>query len=182
MSADLFRREALEYRTRQRGPGPVLRVGTPWVRWLYWIVLALVVAGLTVALLVRVERTASGPALIDPQDRTFAAVLPAVAGSDLRPGHPLELQVDAPTRRVDVAATALRAEVAEDGAIRPAGFDSFPQPAVLVTGGLSPDVGDLAETSSTPRLTGRAVTGLGSTQALTLFLRGFQGAPGGGDG
>jgi len=93
MPADLFRREALEYRIRQRGPGPVLRIGTPWVRWLYWLVLALAAAGLTLSLVVPVERTASGPALIDPREGTFVAVLPAVAGSDLPGDRPLRLEV-----------------------------------------------------------------------------------------
>jgi hypothetical protein len=174
-STDLFRREALEYWSRQRGPGAVLRIGVPWVPWLYWIVLALVAAGLALTLVVRIDRTTSGPVLVDPQERTFVAVLPAAAGLGLERGRPLRLELDGPTGREAVAASALRAGAADDAAIRRAGFSSFPQPAVLVTGVLTPDAGALAETVS-PRVAGRAVVVLGSEQAFSLFLRGFQGA------
>ncbi len=176
-STDLFRREALEYWSRQRGPGAVLRVGAPWVRWLYWIVLALVAAGVALTFFVRIDQTASGPALVDPQNRTFVAVLPAAAGAEMQGGRPLPLQVDGPAGRQDVAAAALHVEAADDADVRRAGFSSFPQPAVLVTGVLTPEGAALAESPSSARLTGRAVVVLGSEQAFSVFMRGFQGAP-----
>jgi hypothetical protein len=181
MSTDLFRREALEYRSRQGGPGAVLQVGAPWVRWLQWIVLALVAAGLALTFLVRVEQTTSGPALVDPQKRTFVAVLPAVAGSDLQGGRPLRLEVDGPTGRRSVAASVLQVEAAEDADVQRAGFKRIPQPAVLVTGALAPAAAAPAQTPSSPDLTGRAVIVLGSERAFSLFLRGFEGAPEGGN-
>src|SRR3954453_22773841 len=95
-SADLFRREALEYWSGQRGPAGVLRVGAPWVRWLYWVVLALLAAGLALSFLVRLDQTASGPTLVDPQHRTFVAVLPADASSAVQAGRRLRLEGDGP--------------------------------------------------------------------------------------
>lgn len=183
MSADLFRREALEYWSGQRGPAGVLRVGAPWVRWLYWVVLALLAAGLALSFLVRIDQTASGPTLVDPQHRTFVAVLPADASSAVQAGRRLRLEVDGPTGRTEIVAQALHADAAADADIRRAGFGSFPQPAVLVTGVLGPNVpaaNAAAPTPSSARLTGRAVMLLGSRRASSIFLRGFVATPDGG--
>jgi hypothetical protein len=178
MPAELFRREALEYSSHQRGPGAVLRIGTPWIRWLYWVVLALVAAGVALTFVVPIERTTSGPALLDPQDRTFVAALPADAGSDLSTGRPVRLEVDGPAGRQDVTASVLQARPAENADARRAGFSTFPQPAVLVTGVLTPDAVVPTGSSPSPRLPGRAVVLLGSTRAASLFLQGFQGGDG----
>ncbi|MGR6967852.1 hypothetical protein ACU610_25660 [Geodermatophilus sp. URMC 61] len=175
MSADLFRREALEYRSRPRQPGAVLQVGAPWVRWLYWVVLALVAVGLALAFTVRVELTASGPALVDPQARTFVAVLPAVAGTEPQDGHPLRLDVAGQAGWGDVPATVTHVQAADEADIRRVGFSSFPQPAVLVTGVLRPGGGATPATPSA-RLTGRAVVVLGSERAFSLVLQEFRGA------
>jgi hypothetical protein len=176
MPADLFRREALEYSSRQHGPGAVLRVGAPWLRWLYWVVVVLAVAGVALSFVAPIERTTSGPALLDSQGRTFVAALPADAGSDLSTGRSVRLQVDGPTGRQDVQASVRDARAAEDADVRQAGFSSFPQPAVLVTGVLDPDTPAL--TGTPPRLTGRAVVLLGSTPAASLFFQGFEGGDG----
>jgi hypothetical protein len=173
MPADLFRREALEYSSRQRGPGAVLQVGAPWLRWLYGVVLVLMVAGAVLSFVVRIEQTTSGPALLDPEARTFVAVLPAAAGSDLSTGRPVRLEIDGPTGRQDVAASVLHARAAEDADVRQAGFSRFPQPAVLVTGVLAPDAAALTGTSPSPRLNGRAVVLLGSTRAASLIFQGL---------
>ena len=177
---DLFRREALEYWSRQRGAGAELRVGAPWVPWLYWFVLALVAVGLALTFFTRIEQTTSGPALVDPQKGTFVAVLPAAAASELRDGRPVGIEVNGPTGSQDVVASAGHVEAAAVAEIRRAGFTSFPEPGVLVTGVL-PGAADLGGTSS-PGLSGRAVVELGSQRALPLFLNGVRGAPEGEDG
>jgi hypothetical protein len=154
----------------------VLRLKTPWVRWLYWVVLGLVAAGLALTLLVRIEQTTSGPARVDPQQRTFIAVLPAVVGSDLHRGRPLSLEVDSPTGRQTVAASVDQVRTAEDADVRRAGFGAFPRPAVLVTGVLAPEAAAPAGAPSSSGPVGRAVVRLGSKQAFNVFLEGFEGA------
>lgn len=52
---DLFRPEAVEYHVRHQGPGEVLRVAPRWTAWLFWILLALLAAGLVAAWLIRVD-------------------------------------------------------------------------------------------------------------------------------
>jgi hypothetical protein len=138
-------------------------------------VLALVAAGVALTFVVPIDRTTSGPALLDPQGRTFVAALPADAGSDLSTGRPVRLQVDGPAGRQDVAASVLQARPAENADVRRAGLGTFPQPAVLVTGVLTPDA--VVPTGSPP-LPGRAVVLLGSTRTADLFLQGFEGGDG----
>jgi hypothetical protein len=177
MPTDLFRREALDYWTRQHGPGSLLRAGARWVGWLYWTVLALVAVGLALIFLVRIGQTTTGPALVDPQQETFVAALPAAAGSDLQQGHPLRLEVDTPTGARSVAATVQHVDAAEDADVERAGFSSFPSPAVIVRGVLAPGTTDPPRASTSPRMLGRAVVALGSQQAFSVFVRGFDGAP-----
>ena len=177
----LFRQEALDFWTRQRGPGAVLRVALPWVRWLYWIVLALVVAGLALAFSARIHESAAGPALIDGEERTFVALLPAAASSDLRPDRLPPVEVDGLPGRRSVAAQALHVEPADDVEVRRAGFGPFPQPAMLVSGVLAPDAPGVPELPSSPRLTARAVVVVRSERLLTALLRGFEGTLEGGN-
>jgi Mg/Co/Ni transporter MgtE len=51
----LFREEALEFSAAQRGPGELVRVSESWTGRAYWILLALVAAGLTASVLVRFD-------------------------------------------------------------------------------------------------------------------------------
>ena len=176
----LFRQEALEFHTGQQRPDGVLRVDPPWTRWLYWIVLALVVTGVVVTATARTAETTSGPALIYVQERTFAALVPGAAAPDLRPGQLVRLQMDGREGR-PLAGRVLMAEVADQAGVRRAGFAPSSQPAMLVTGILEPNA-DLASLPSSPRHEGRAVVVLGSQRILNLFLRQLRGTLGrGGD-
>jgi hypothetical protein len=175
----LFRQEAVEFHTGQQQPDGVLRVDPRWTRWAYWLVLALLVTGVIVTATAHTSETTSGPALIDVQERTFVALVPGAASPDLQPGQTVRLDVQG-LEGPPLAARALKAEVADQAAIRRAGFPSSSQPAVLVTGVLGPhaDVGTLPS----PRHEGRAVVILRSQTILELFLRQLQGTLGkGGD-
>jgi hypothetical protein len=175
----LFRQEAVEFHTGQQRPDGVLRVDPRWTRWAYWLVLALLVVGVIVTATAHTSETTSGPALIDVQERTFVALVPGAASPELQPGQTVRLDVQG-LEGPPLAARALKAEVADQAAIRRAGFPSSSQPAVLVTGVLGPyaDVGTLPS----PRHEGRAVVILRSQTILDLFLRQLQGTLGkGGD-
>jgi hypothetical protein len=171
----LFRQEALEFQVSRPGQGGVLRIDPPWTRWLYWIVLALLVAGAVVTATARTSETTSGPALINARARTFVTLVPDAASPDLRRGQLVRLQVDG--RRL--AARVLRFGVADSAGIRRAGFASPSQPAMLVTGVLAPDAA-VASLPSAPRHQGRAVVVLRSQSILDLFLRQLRGTLGGG--
>jgi hypothetical protein len=176
MPAELFRREALEYRSRQHGPGPVLRLGAPWLRWLFWLVLGLTALGVALGLGIRVDQTATGPARLDPHAQTFVAALPADAGAGVHDGSPLRLEVRGPAGRRSLPAEVRHVAPAEEADVERAGLAPFPQAAVLVTGvvGTGGDAGDHAA--------GRAVLDLGSQQAFSVLLHGFEGTPQGGQG
>jgi hypothetical protein len=177
----LFRQEALEFHAGQPRPGGVLRIDTPWTRWSYWIVLALLVAGVVVTATAETSETTSGPALVDVRARTFVALVPDAAAPDVQPGQLVRLDVaglDGPP----VAAQTVKAEVADQAAIHRAGFPSSSEPAVLVTGTLAPDA-DVASLPPESRQEARAVVVLGSRRLLDLFLGQLQGTLGkGGDG
>jgi hypothetical protein len=169
----LFRREALEFHASQPGQGGVLRIDPPWIRWSYWIVLALVAAGVVVTATARTSETTSGPARINVQQRTYVALVPDAASPDVRRGQLVHLQVNGPGRRV-LAARVLRAKVADQAGVRRAGFASSSQPALLVTGLLERDA-DVASLPTSPRPTGRAVVVLRSQRIVDLYLRQLRG-------
>ena len=171
----LFRREALEFQASQP-QGGVLRIDPRWIRWTYWLVLALLVAGVIVTATAHTSETTSGPALINLEERSFVALVPGAASPDLQPGQTVRLDVQG-LEGPPLAARALKAEVADHAAIRRAGFPSSSQPAVLVTGVLGPraDVGALP---SSPRHEGRAVVVLRSQRIFDLFLRQLHGTLG----
>jgi hypothetical protein len=176
----LFRQEALDFKVGQSGHGGVLRVDPPWIRWSYWIVLALVVTGLVVTATARTSATTSGPAGINVEQRTFVALVPDVASADLRRGQLVRLQVEGPGGRV-LRARVRRAKVADRAALRRAGFVSWSQPAMLVTGVLEQHA-DVASLPSSPWPEGRAVVVLRTQRILGLFfqqLRGMLGTDGG---
>jgi hypothetical protein len=168
--SDLFREEALEFHTGQQRPDGVLRVDPAWTRWAYWLVLALLAAGATVTATAHTSETTSGPALIDVHERTFLALVPGAASPDLQAGQIVRLDVQGRSGP-PLAARALKAEVADQAAIRRAGFPSSSQPAVLVTGVLAPHA-DVASLPSSPQQKGRAVVVLRSKRILDLFRKG----------
>jgi hypothetical protein len=175
----LFRREALEFQASQP-QGGVLRIDPRWTRWTYWLVLALLVAGVIVTATAHTSETTSGPALINLEERSFVALVPGAASPELQPGQTVRLDVQG-LEGLPLAARTLTAEVADQAAIRRAGFPSSSQPAVLVTGVLGPHA-DVGALPPSPRHEGRAVVVLRSQRILDLFLRQLQGTLGkGGD-
>lgn len=93
----LFREEALLFREDLRrhddpaGQGRPAPVSPRWTARAYWMVLALVVAGLLGSAQLRVGEFARGPAVVRGQ--TVEAVVPAALAAELRAGLPLELIV-----------------------------------------------------------------------------------------
>jgi hypothetical protein len=176
----LFRQEALEFHTGQPRPGGVLHGDSPWTRWAYWIMLALLLAGVAFTATAHTSVTTAGSALVDVHDRTFVALVPDASSPDLKPGQLVQLNVQGMTGR-PLAGRTLTTAVADQSAIRQAGFASSSQPAVLVTGVLAPDA-DVASLPPSPRHEGRAVVVLSSQRILDMFLRQLRGALGNGGG
>jgi hypothetical protein len=144
-------------------------------------VLALLVAGVFVSATAQTSETTSGPALVDLRERTFVALVPDAAASALQPGQLVRLDVQG-LQGPPVAAQTVKVEVADQAAIRRAGFPSSSDTAVVVTGSLAPDA-EVAPLPSGSRQEARAVVVLGSRRLLDLFLGQLQGTLGkGGDG
>ena len=93
--ASLFRAEALGFRAEDlrhddpAGSGWLVPVSPRWTARTYWVLLALMAAGLFGSAQMRVGEFARGPAVV--RDRVVMAVLPAAFAAELRPGLPLKL-------------------------------------------------------------------------------------------
>lgn len=85
----IFRREALAAsKSEQQGEGDPLRVSPGWIRWTYWLVLAVVAAGLLYGMLGTVREYASGPAVIQMAGRTEmrANAAGTITSIEVKPG------------------------------------------------------------------------------------------------
>jgi hypothetical protein len=128
----LFRAEALEHRARARdAPGGVLRLGRRWLRWSYWLTLALVVAGIVLAAAIRTRESTTGPAVVDLRSGTFSALVPAAVAAELPRARTVRLELP----RGAVAVKVARAKPV--GAGTPvAGLPAPRQTAILLSGRL----------------------------------------------
>ena len=97
MSQPLFRAEAVEYRAHQRGGGAPLELAPPWTRWGFWLLGAIVAAGVAASWLVHVHEYATAPAIVRVEGRAdvtakFAATVSQVLvhpGEHVAAGQPL---------------------------------------------------------------------------------------------
>ncbi len=88
--SSLFRREALEHRARQRGPGDVVRVAPGWTTGAFYLLLLLFAAAVVAGVLVEIDRYAMGPTALDGQGRVLV-LLPAALAPHVPRGRPVEL-------------------------------------------------------------------------------------------
>jgi hypothetical protein len=133
----IFRDEALEFRARGRDlPGGVVRLGSRWLTWAYRVTLVLLAAAIASMWVIRTSESTSGPVAVDGRTGMVAALLPAAAGAGLSGSSGFTLVL--PGGR-ELRVTGLHAVLADDAAIRNAGFQPLRQPAILVTGQLDRD-------------------------------------------
>ena len=129
----IFRAEALESRARGADvPDVVLRLGAPWLRWLYALALVLVAAGSLLAVTARTPEESYGTAVVSEPGGQFAALLPVAAAGDLsRGGGPVTALLDVSTRPVRITITRLR--LASPALAQQAGLAQPAQLSILLT-------------------------------------------------
>jgi hypothetical protein len=134
----IFRAEALESRARGADiPDVGLRLGAPWLRWLYALALGLVAAGVLLAVTARTPEESYGTAVVSEPGGQFAALLPVAAAGDLsRGGGPVTALLDVSTRPVRITITRLR--LASPALAQQAGLTRPAQLSILLTGRLAP--------------------------------------------
>jgi hypothetical protein len=131
----IFRAEALAFRSSGRDtPGGLVRLGSRWITWAYRVTLVLLAAAVASMWFIRTDESTSGPVALDGRTGLVAVLIPAGAGADLAATG---ITVVLPGGR-SVRVTGLHAILADDAAIRDAGFTPLSQPAILVTGQFSP--------------------------------------------
>jgi membrane fusion protein (multidrug efflux system) len=88
----IFREEALRHHEGSKDEGDVLRISPAWTRWTYWLLLALLAAGLLYSVLGRLPEYASGPAVVEVEGRSDLSVdTPGlVASVEVEPGQRVE--------------------------------------------------------------------------------------------
>jgi hypothetical protein len=172
----IFRAEALQsYAGFAQSPDALIRLGEPWLRWLYGLALALLVAGIAVVATVRTTQDSYGTAVVTEPGGKFAALLPIAVISDLIHARDpqVELQVSG-SRRLTVLGARL--QLADDSAVRQAGLAPPTQASLLLTGRLAP--GYPAPPCWSPRRCGRVVTPvalvLRSARVGTIVAREFE--------
>jgi hypothetical protein len=135
----IFRKEALEFRVRGRNtPGGIVRLGARWIHWTYRILAVLVLVAVAAMWIIRTDESASGPAIVDGRTGTVAFLLPAVVGPDLARSQKFTVTLPGGG---SVGISGLRAQLADDAAIRKARLVPLDQPAILVTARLNPGTG-----------------------------------------
>jgi membrane fusion protein (multidrug efflux system) len=75
LAGDLFRSEAIEAYTAHREAGDVVRVSPVWVKWSYWFLLMVLLAGIVYASIGTVGVYSSGPAIVRMTGRTEITVV-----------------------------------------------------------------------------------------------------------
>lgn len=112
--SQLFRREALrQYASGGRSQGDLLRVAPRWASWSYWILLAVVAAGLLYSLFGTIHEYASGPAVVQLEGHTTLTAPTAgiVTSVSVRPGDRVSAgQAIAALYEADEAAELARIE------------------------------------------------------------------------
>jgi len=135
----IFRKEALEFRVRGRNtPGGIVRLGARWIHWTYRILAVLVLVAVAAMWIIRTDESASGPAIVDGSTGTVSFLLPAVVGPDLASSQKFTVTLPGGGSG---GISVLRAQLADDAAIRKARLVPLDQPAILVTARLNPGTG-----------------------------------------
>ena len=168
MTDTIFRPEAVEHRARGRDTARgVVRLGAPWLTWLYLLTLALVAAGVVCLFTVHVEQRVTGPAVVDRSTGAVTALLPAASAPDLTESQGLTLTLPGGGDRpltVDV-----RHVTAADAAqIRDAGLEPLAQPGILLSGSADGAAGGQGTVRTT------ATVGLGDERLVDALGRQFQ--------
>ena len=133
-SRAIFRREALEFHSRSRDlAGGVVRLGGPWLRWLYRLTIALVIAGVAGVALVPARQSSYGSAVVDSGSGWFAALFPVSAAPELGTAQGLSFVLPGAGLR-PVRVTGVHVRLASASSARRAGLAAPGQPSILLTG------------------------------------------------
>ena len=116
----------------------MVRLGARWIHWTYRTLAVLVLVAVAAMWIIRTDESASGPAIVDGRTGTVAFLLPAAVGPDLASSQKFTVTLPGGG---SVGISGLRAQLADDAAIRKAGLVPLDQPAILVTGRLNPGAG-----------------------------------------
>ena len=132
----IFRQQAVAAHLRGGDQqGRAVRLDRWWLRWAFWVTLALVVAGAAAVVRSPAGQSSSGPAVVDSRSGQFAAMFPVAVAAELPGATRLDLILSGAGPR-PVQIRTLRLRLATAAAARQAGLTPPAQPSILLTGRL----------------------------------------------
>jgi len=135
-SGPIFREEAIESHLRGTDrEGRTLRLEIWWLRWSFWLLLAMVVAGLVLVAVTPAGGSSTGPAVIDSRTGRFAALFPVAVAPELRVATGLDAILPGGSRR-SLKLGSMRVRLASAALASQAGLRPPNQPSILLTGRL----------------------------------------------
>src|SRR5918992_2809749 len=88
----IFRQEALEHHQRGRGPGELVRLPR-WTTWAFWSLLGLFAGLLALTVVVTLSEEVEAIAVVDYEDRSVTALVPATYSDDVEAGDEMILSL-----------------------------------------------------------------------------------------
>jgi len=171
VSESLFRQEAVDFHARGReAVSGVLRLDSRWMRWSYWITLALVAVGITLSVVAHTDTTTTGPAVVNGEDGSFQALLPATVAPQLEDARSLRIRLGGLRGGPPRSGALTRVQPAEDAEVRRAGLAQPRQPAILLSGRLTGAANGAASVPARTNLEGRVTVVLRSERVLGVFV------------
>ena len=135
-SRAIFRKEALEFHSRSRDlTGGVVRLGGPWLRWLYRLTITIITAGVAGIMLIPARQSSYGAAVIDSGSGRFAALFPVAVAPDLPAAQGMSFVLPGAGLQ-PVRVTGVRVKFAAGDTAGRAGLAAPAQPSILLTGQL----------------------------------------------
>lgn len=85
-----FRPEAIAHRGRRQEAGELIRLTPPWTGWMFYALVALVLASVVALSVVRIDRYARGATAVDASGRIIT-LIPAALAPDVAEGNPVTI-------------------------------------------------------------------------------------------
>ncbi len=111
----LFREEAVEYQKKKASAADLVRLSTGWAKAGFWLVLVAVVAVVVTTSVVRVERVALAPAMVE-EGGEVTALMPAGQGAAPAEGSTATFLAADETQEQDVRVVSIQEDVPADEA------------------------------------------------------------------
>lgn len=171
----MFREQALAAHLRGGDQqGRAVRLDRWWLRWSFWVTLALVVAGAAAVVRTPAGQSSSGPAVVESRSGRFAVLFPVAVAAELPAATGLDLILPG-AGPSPVQTRTLRLRLATAAAASRAGLTPPAQPSILLTGRLPaapPALAGAVHARAVLRMPSRSLAAVLGGELKTMLGRG----------